>query len=258
MILDEIVKKKRQVVEAAKIAKPLSYIKENLQVAEHAFRKALAEGEWALIAECKLGSPSKGRFCHTHTVLELAEEFARHGATALSIHTDSHFYGSLADLRAVRQQVDIPLLRKDFIIDPYQIYEARLAGADAVLLIADILTVDQLNEFLKIAEELGMDCLVEAHTAKVLEEVHKTKALIIGINNRNLKTFVTDLENTFRLLPQCDNQRMVISESGIGTGQDAIRLRAAGVKGILVGEALTTGGNLEEKTKELTLKYFNR
>lgn len=254
MILDEIVAKKRQSLEVAKKERSLSRLKAELSLAEHAFSKGLQQADWALIAECKLGSPSKGRFCHTHTVTELAALFTGHGATALSIHTDSHFFGQLADLQSVRSITKLPILRKDFIIDPYQIYEARWAGADGVLLIADILSEEQLTEFLQLADELGMDCLVESHSQEVLEKVLKTLAPIIGINNRDLRTFVTDLEHTYRLLPQCGNQRMVISESGIRTGEDARRLQAAGVKGILVGEALTVSGNIEGKTQELALR----
>ena len=149
-------------------------------------------------------------------------------------------------------------MRKDFIVDEYQIYESRVAGADAILLIAHILSDDQLKEYIGIAHGLGMDCLVEVHTLEELERAQQTVATLIGINNRNLETFVTDIQNTFDLLPHCDGRRIVISESGVSTGTQAQRLEEAGVRGILVGEGLVKATDIGSMTRELaTLNQIN-
>lgn len=225
--------------------------------ADFAFRKALQSTPWALIAECKLASPSKGRLCTNHTVAELAQMYTKSGATVLSVLTDAHFCGTLAHIGEVKRVSSLPVLRKDFVIDAYQIYEARCAGADAVLLIAGILSDEQLGEYLVITESLGMDALVEVHTLAELQRVQQTSALIVGINNRDLTRFVTDINTTLQLLPYCDKERMMISESGIKNDADALRLKAAGTRGILVGEGLVTAADISEKVRELALRKKN-
>ena len=147
----------------------------------------------------------------------------------------------------------LPVLRKDFIIDEYQLYEARWAGADAVLLIAAILSDTELDRFLAVADMLGMDCLVEVHSLEELLWVQKTTAKLVGINNRNLKTFATDLGNTFALLPYADCERLIISESGIYSKEEAKRLEMVGVRGILVGEGLVRAPDIAARTRELAL-----
>lgn len=252
-MLNSIVAKKRLEVARAKQQVPVSSLRSSVQPGSFALSRALKAREWGLIAECKLASPAKGTLCDGYSVPELAKLYTGHGAAALSVHTDPHFKGLLTDIAAVRQVTELPILRKDFIIDEYQIYEARAAGADAVLLIAAILTDDRLLHYLYQAWSLGLDCLVEVHTREELQRVLKTPAELIGINNRNLKTFTTDISNTFDLLPDCQGGRMVISESGIQSAGDAERLKASGVRGILVGEGLVRAHDIGRKTRELTL-----
>lgn len=220
---------------------------------EFRFRKALQENPWSLIAECKLASPAKGRLCDRYTVAELAQIYTQAGATALSVLTDAHFCGHLAHIGEVKQVSRLPVLRKDFVLDAYQIYEARSAGADAVLLIAAILSDEQLQTYLALTESLGMDALVEVHTLAELERVQRTSALIVGINNRDLTRFVTDINTTLQLMPYCDQGRLIISESGIFTGEDTRRLRNAGVRGVLVGEGLVKASDIAAKAGELAM-----
>ncbi len=158
----------------------------------------------------------------------------------------------------VRAVTPLPLMRKDFIIDEYQLYESRWAGADAVLLIASLLTADEIRRYLALTRWLGLDCLVEVHNREELAKVQRTPARLIGINNRDLTTFKTDLATTFALLPDTDGRRLVISESGIAGGADARRLRSAGVRGILVGEGLVTAGDVLARTRELALSSHDK
>jgi indole-3-glycerol phosphate synthase len=255
-MLDKIVAAKMIEVAASKHARPLAALQAELVKGDFAFSRALRQTDWALIAECKLASPAKGSLCERHSVPELAAIFTRGGATALSVHTSTPFCGRLEDLGFVRAVTALPLLRKDFIIDEYQLYEARWAGADAVLLIASLLSEQQLRRFLAIAETLGLDCLVEVHSRQELLAVQQTPAAIVGINNRDLTTFTTDIATTFNLLADIDNQRLIISESGIRNGDDARRLCQAGVRGILVGEGLVTAGDILAHTQELTLNTY--
>ena len=248
-MLNQIVETIRQQVAARKLSHPQDSLP--VQPGTYAFSQALAATGWALIAECKLASPSKGRLCQTHTVPELARIFTAAGATALSVHTSTPFLGNLEDIAAVRAVSPLPILRKDFIIDEYQIYEARAAGADAILLIAAILNDAELNRYLSTARSLGMDCLVEVHTLSELERVKQTDAETVGINNRDLTTFTTDIARTFDLLPHCDPRWRIISESGIHDIADARRLQEAGVKGVLVGESLVRAPDIAALTREL-------
>lgn len=252
-MLKTILAKKYQEVKTAKQRRPLPSLIQDIKPGSFALRKAIKQSEWSLIAECKLASPATGRLCTRYSVPELAQIYTAHGATGLSVLTDSHFGGTLANIQAVRAVTELPILRKDFIVDAYQIYEARAVGADAVLLIAGILSDSELKEFMAVAHGLGMDCLVEVHNAVELNRVQQTPALLVGINNRNLKTFTVDLTTTFSLLPHCDKHRIIISESGVKTGEDALRLKAAGVRGTLVGEGLVTAENIAGKTRELAL-----
>ncbi len=256
-MLNKIVDQTRQAVALAKQTKPLATIGNTLIAGSFALSAAIIEQDWSLIAECKLASPAKGALCSTHTVLELAKIFADNGATALSVHTNAVFRGSVDDIAKVKQVINLPVLCKEFIIDEYQLYAARAAGADAVLLIATILSDTELSRFIRIATDLGMDALVEVHTLPELNRVQQTEAKLVGVNNRDLQTFTTSIEQTFQLLPQCKAGRLIISESGIKTGQDALRLRNAGVKGILVGEGLVTAGDIAAKTYELALSGIN-
>ena len=248
-MLNQIVETIRQQVAVRKISHPLVSLP--VQPGTFAFRQALAATDWALIAECKLASPSKGRLCQTHTVPELARIFTAGGAAALSVHTSTPFLGKLEDIAAVRAVSPLPILRKDFIIDEYQIYEARAAGSDAILLITAILNDAELDRYLATAHSLGMDCLVEVHTLSELERVKQTVAETVGINNRDLTTFTTDIAQTFDLLPHCDPRWRIISESGIHDTADARRLQKAGVKGALVGESLVRAPDIAALTRAL-------
>ena len=250
-ILAEIVEKKRGIVAAAQKEMPLAEVKRELQPASFRMAQAFKEKPWNLIAECKLQSPAKGRLCRRYTVEELAHIYEDNGAAMLSVHTDPHFLGCNEDFCKVRSEVKLPLLRKDFIIDPYQIYEARMLGADAVLLIARILTPEQLKSFLYTTWSLGMDALVEIHDEEDMAKALATPARFIGINNRNLKYFQTTIQNTLDLLPVADRSRILISESGIHTLEEAKMLREAGLQGILVGEGLSTAPDVEAMTRAM-------
>ena len=222
--------------------------------ANFALSRAMQIADWTLIAECKLASPAKGQLCESLSVPELAKIFTDNGASALSVHTSAPFKGKLSDIAAVRDVSPLPILRKDFIIDEYQLYESRAAGADAILLIAAILTDAELNQFLATANRLGMDCLVEVHSLAELERVKSTSASLVGINNRDLNTFTTDIANTFSLLPHCDSRWRLISESGIGSRSDAMQLKQTGIDGILVGESLVKAADIAAHCRDLALR----
>lgn len=250
-ILAEIVEAKKDVVAAAKGAAPLADIKARAEAkkGDFAMERSFAKRDWNLIAECKLQSPSKGNFGHKHSVAQLATIYEEAGAAMLSVHTDSHFLGKNEDVTMVKKLVQIPVMRKEFIIDEYQIYESRVLGADAVLLIARILSPEQLREYLDITRGLGMNALIEVHDMQDLAAAQATTGRFIGINNRNLKYFKTTIQNTLDLLPAADKSRTLISESGIHTLEEAKMLREAGLNGILVGEGLSTAPDVEAKTR---------
>jgi indole-3-glycerol phosphate synthase len=193
----------------------------------------------AIIAEIKKASPSAGTIRPEFDVVTIARSFEQNGADAISVLTDQqYFQGSLDNLKQVRSQVQLPTLRKDFLIDPYQLLESRAAGADAVLLIAECLPGALLKQMYQRATDLGLHVLLELHDAEQLPRVLDTGAAVIGINNRDLRTFVTRLEHTLELLPLIPKDRVIVSESGISTATAAQRLFEAGVKAVLVGEAL--------------------
>lgn len=203
-----------------------------------ALKGRIQAGQAAVIAEIKKASPSKGVIREDFNPVAIARAYAAHGAACLSVLTDSeYFQGADTYLTAARQACPLPLLRKDFIIDPYQVWEARAIGADAVLLIAAALRDADLQALEAAAQELGMAVLVEVHDADELARAQRLKTPLIGVNNRNLRTFHTDLQNTLDLLPQVEAGRILISESGIHAPQDVQRLRQAGVHAFLVGEA---------------------
>lgn len=197
------------------------------------------DGEVALMAECKRRSPGAGEIRPGLDPAELVRGYRDRGAAALSVLTDRPFFGGgPEDVRAVREAVELPVLRKDFTLDPLQVVEARAMGADAVLLIVRILGDERLRELLHLAAELGMDALVETHDAEEVRRALDAGAAIVGINNRDLATFETDLATTLGLLDEVGEDVVVISESGIRTREDVARLGAAGVDAVLVGETL--------------------
>jgi indole-3-glycerol phosphate synthase len=205
-----------------------------------------------IIAEVKKASPSRGVIRADFDAVALAQTFAHHGASALSVLTDEkYFQGQLRFLDAIGHVVALPLLRKDFIIDPYQVYEARAAGADAILLIVAALQLNQLGELLALTHELGMAALLEVHTAEELEYILPLRPRLVGINNRDLRTFRTDIETTSRLLPLIPAEVVVISESGIHTSDDIVRLWEKGVHAFLIGESLMRHPDPGVKLQEL-------
>lgn len=243
-ILDRILETKQREVEAARRAVPESVLRDRVArlPPTRDFAAALRSadpGQVAVIAEVKRASPSAGLIRADVDPVALARTYERHGAAAVSVLTDAEYFrGRLADLTAVHQAVTRPVLRKDFIIDEYQLLEARAAGADAVLLIAECLPGDRLAELYRAAVRLGLHVLVELHDAAELPRVLDCGTRVIGINNRDLRTFTTRLEHTLDLLPRIPAGYTVVSESGIGSRADVARLAAAGVRAVLVGESL--------------------
>lgn len=206
----------------------------------------------ALIAEVKKASPSKGVIRADFDPVEIAKIMAANGAACLSVLTDEpHFQGHLSYLRAIRDVVDLPLLRKDFIIDEYQLLEARAAGADAVLLIVAALPKGDLKTLIDASRALSLTVLIEVHNAEELEEALATDAKLIGINNRDLHLFRTTLQTTLDLMPRVPADRIVVSESGINRRSDVERLAAAGVRVVLVGESLMREPDIAAKIHEL-------
>ena len=241
-ILDEIVVSKQREVAAARQRLPLEELLSQTAAAPPVrdFRAALANrGSIRLIAEIKKASPSAQVIRPQFDPIAIARTYQSHNATCLSVLTDApYFQGHLEDLTRVRACVDVPLLRKDFLVDDYQVVEGRVAGADAILLIAEILDDASLKRLLEQARHLGMSALVEFHDEANLPRVLASGADLIGINNRNLRNFSTDLEHTLRLRDRIPPEAVLVSESGIRTRRDVERLEAAGISAILVGESL--------------------
>jgi indole-3-glycerol phosphate synthase len=241
-VLDEIVVSKRAEVAAARRRRPLEELQARLAAAPPVrnFRAVLgAAGPIRLIAEIKKASPSAGVIRADFEPAAIALDCEKHGAACISVLTDApYFQGNLSDLTQVRKSVAVPILRKDFLIDEYQVVEARAAGADAVLLIAEILDDPTLIRLRECAWRLGMAALVEFHDAVNLPRVLAAGADLVGINNRDLRDFTTDLEHILRLRDQIPREVVLVSESGVRTRHDVVRLEAAGVSAILVGESL--------------------
>lgn len=255
MFLKEIISYKKEELIEARRERPLSDIKSMSRDAEPArgFGVALSRpGGIKLIAEVKKASPSKGVIREDFDPVRIARTYEDSGASCISVITEKKFFqGSLDYLGMIRKAVGLPLLRKDFIIDEYQIFEARAAGADAILLISACLERSQIQDFLGIASDLGLDVLVESHTPKELDKALSGGAMLIGINNRDLATFSVSLETTFGMLKDIPDDRTVVSESGISSREDVARLEQAGVDAVLVGEALMREKEIGKKVKEL-------
>jgi indole-3-glycerol phosphate synthase len=255
MILDDIIAYKKEELAETKRRSSFAEIRDRAADAGPArgFGKALSSGdEVRLIAEIKKASPSKGVIREDFDPAAIAETYAKSGASCLSVLTEQKFFqGKLEYLGAVRKAVGLPLLRKDFIIDEYQIFEARAAGADAMLLIAACLDRRQIEDFLGVAGGLGLDVLVESHTYKELDKSLLAGAMLVGINNRDLSSFTVSLRTTLDLVNDIPEDRTVVSESGIKTREDVLRLRQAGVDAVLVGESLMREKDIGKKVKEL-------
>ena len=259
-ILDEIYKHKLSEVAENKKRIPVEALKEQIKERQRtrSFSDALkSDNNIRIIAEIKKASPSLGIIREDFNPVEIARIYEAGGAAAISVLTDEEFFhGSLFYLTEVKKSVNLPILRKDFIIDAHQIYEARSAGADAILLIAALLSKEEMQRYLDLAGELGMDCLVEVHSETELKKVLQTNAHIIGINNRDLATFKTDLETTLRLRPIIPAEKIVVSESGIKSRMDVIKLIEKGIDAILVGETLMKSDDISATLREL-LGIFN-
>ncbi|MBI2487448.1 MAG: indole-3-glycerol phosphate synthase TrpC [Deltaproteobacteria bacterium] len=258
MILDRIIQNKKIEVEKAKKNYPLELISSQIEEAQPPkdFFKAIEpNGKVKIIAEIKCASPSKGILRENFNPTDIARGYREGGASAISILTDRDFFkGDLVHLINVRNAVETPLLRKDFIIDPYQIHEARLYGADAVLLIASVLNIDMLAVLLELTHSLGMNAIVEVHDEEDLEKALLVESRIIGINNRDLRTFNVSLELSIRLSKLVSKEKIVVAESGIGSSEDIKGLKEEGIYVFLIGETFMKA---ESPGKELAKLLSN-
>ncbi len=243
-ILNQIVAVKRGEIAAGRARRSLASWREEAEARrdargfEASMRARLAAGQAAVIAEVKKASPSKGVLRERFVPAEIADSYARHGAACLSVLTDERFFqGSAAFLQQARAACPLPVLRKDFMVDAYQVFEARAIGADAVLLIAACLDDALMVDLEATAQALGMDVLVEVHDGEELDRALKLKTPLLGVNNRNLRTFEVTLDTTLGLLPRVPQGKLLVTESGILGRADVLRMRAASVNAFLVGEA---------------------
>lgn len=258
MMLEKILQAKGEEVAARKRAIPLSDLKSRVRDLppardfQHALDRRAHDGRIRLIAEVKRASPSQGMIRQGFDVEGLVRAYAKGGAAAISVLTDEPFFqGTLQDLAEAKGAVSLPVLQKDFILDPYQVFEARAWGADAILLIVAALELTCLQDLVGLASEVGLHALTEVHTGEEVHAALGAKAPIVGINNRDLKTFQVSLETTFALLPEIPPDRVVVSESGITHHGEVTRLEAAGVDAILVGEGLLRARDVEAKVRAL-------
>ena len=257
-ILAEIIERKQQQLTATKQAVSLETLRDAARnvrrgAIAHALREALSSDHIKIIAEFKRRSPSKGVIREAADPVEIAQEYASAGATAISVLTEKNYFdGSLDDLRAIRGAVRLPLLRKDFIFDEYQLYEAANAGADAVLLIVAALDDARLSSLREIAEEkIGMDALVEVHDEREMKRAGQCGATLIGVNNRDLRTFEVSLDTSLNLARYAPANAVLISESGLKTANDLRRLNNAGYRGFLIGESLMRAESPRQALAEL-------
>jgi len=255
MILTKIIEQKRKDIEAAKDKLPLAEIEKRLTVlpSGRSFKAAVSkEHEINLIAEIKKASPSSGVLRQDLDPVKIAQLYRAYGAKAISVITDEKFFGGkLEYLDIVRRNVYLPLLRKDFILDKYQIYESKLFGADAVLLIAEILAQNELAQFLHLCQDLKLDAVVEVHGEEDIKKALSTESRIIGINNRDLMTFKVDLDVTSNLISSIPKDKIIISESGISTYEDVMFLKSLGVNAVLIGETFMRSDDIGAKVREI-------
>lgn len=252
MILDDIVAMKRREVAIGKVTTPRAELEAAIagMPPTRDFRRALTGGGCAIIAEVKRRSPSRGVIREDFDPVRIAGTYEEHGAAAVSVLTDGTFFGgSNGDLIAVKNAISLPVLRKEFIVDSWQISETRAIGADALLLIAAILGGDELREYREVAASLGLASLVEVHDRRELETALSSGAEIIGINNRDLRTFRTDMATSLALAPLVPADCIVVAESGIRSRAEIERLMQAGVRGFLIGETLVAAQDAGEKLR---------
>jgi indole-3-glycerol phosphate synthase len=253
-MLDRIIAQKREEVKQRKTVATMAYLQERIARQKPAvdFALALKGDHIRLIAEVKQASPSRGILTSNFSPTKLARTYAEGGAAAISVLTEgNYFWGNIEHLAVIREAVGLPLLRKDFIFDPYQVYESRAYGADALLLIATILSQGQLEELISLSHSVGLKCLVEVHNEGEVERAVLSDAELIGVNNRDLNTFAVDINTTRRLRPLVPKEKITVSESGIKNRRDIEKLRKWRVDAVLVGEALVTASDVRAKMKEL-------
>lgn len=259
MILDEIVERKRETIREEFGSISGDIMKQKLLMSKvgpalDAVKALKKEDCLAVIAEIKPSSPSKGVIMEDIDSGLIGKRYFEGGADMISVLTEEYYFnGSKENLIKVRQKVPLPILRKDFIVDIRQIYQSRMIGADAILLITSILTEEELKTFLIVSKILGMASIVEVHDEEELERAMKAQAEIIGINNRDLKTFKVDLKTTERLISRIPKDKIVISESGISTAEDITYLKKLGVNGVLIGESLMRAEKPDEKIREIKM-----
>ena len=255
MILSRIIEEKRREVDRMQKKVPLNDLKEEAEslYIKSMFKKSISrKGHINLIAEIKKSSPSQGIIRGDFDPLKIALAYQAAGASVISVLTDERFFdGKLEYLKMIKELVSVPLLRKDFIIDEYQVYESAVSGADAILLIAHILTQEELNRYFCVAKELGMDVLVEVHNEEEVEKALKSHASIIGINNRDLTDFNVDISVTQRLIRLIPETKVIVSESGINSYEQVMFLKSLGVNAVLIGEIFMRAENIGEKVREL-------
>ncbi|MFH1837098.1 MAG: indole-3-glycerol phosphate synthase TrpC [Candidatus Omnitrophota bacterium] len=255
MILPRIIEEKKREVDRLRKKISFNEVKEQAEktYSNSQFKKNISrKGHINLIAEVKKSSPSQGVICADFDPLRIATTYHAAGAAAISVLTDERFFdGKLEYLDMLKKRVTLPLLRKDFIIDEYQIYESVVNGADAILLIANILTRDELNRYLGISKILGIDVLVEVHNEEEVEKALDCHASIIGINNRNLMNFNVDISVTQRLIRLIPENKVIVSESGISTYEQVMFLKSLGVNAVLIGETFMRAKNMGDKVREL-------
>ena len=263
MFLTEIIKLKKKRLEIAKQNRNFDELKNSAiskrETAEKfRLQAALQKDQINILAEIKRASPSKGLINDKIDVAETARNYENGGACAISVLTEEdRFAGSLEDLKIVRKAVEIPVLRKDFIFDEFQIYEAADAGADVILLIAAMLDDKDFANLYLLAENLGLDVLTEVHNLEELERVKKTGAKIIGVNNRDLHTFKVSLDVSRKMIKHAPKNSLLITESGLSTKDEILELRELGFSGFLIGETLMRSGNVAEDLKKLAANYTN-
>lgn len=254
-ILDRLADHARERVEEAKRRQSLTEIRQrasDMPKGNFAFENALKKPDIAFICECKKASPSKGLIAPEFPYLSIAREYEAAGADAVSVLTEPKwFLGSDKYLKDIAEAVSIPCLRKDFTVDEYMIYEAKLLGASAVLLICSILSEEQIKEYIGICDGLGLSALVEAHDGEEVEIALRAGARMIGVNNRNLKDFSVDTENSRRLRQMIPPEVLFVSESGVGSAEDVNRLRGIGADAVLIGETLMRAADKKAKLREL-------
>ncbi len=254
-ILEQIVAKKKERIDYAKQQLPFDVLKSRIQelAPARSFIKAINKPRTtSLIAEIKKQSPSRGIIREDFNPQEIAGIYQDCGAQAISVLTEEdYFAGSIGYINDIKGLVKLPVLRKDFIIDEYQVYESRFYGADAVLLITDLLSKQKLSELIRLAGSLGLDCLIEAHTEKELKKALSLKAPLIGINNRDLHTLQVDFKTTEKLYPLIPKDKVIVVESGIKNHQDILFLKILGVNAVLIGEAFMEAQDIEARIREI-------